>query len=929
MTGTIISLANPPLFRSVFFSLTLFLIVFMPHLLCAQNSPTSTPRISKSPGEITTATQGEYAVILAEKLGLGTDITDREAFSTLERVGIRPRQGWRSETKVTGDFVVEILELTMRASQRGLIDLSSKEVYGIVTDLPEQLKKTDKGIIPEAEEPLMEEGVPPEEEREGIEEVELKEEVVTEEELSDIENFFLAKVPSTISTELRQFGYRLFQTTVSTFAPIVDVPVGPDYTIGPGDSFTIVVWGRVNLTYDVIVGRTGEITLPELGVLQVWGMTLEKLKDYLYYQFSRKFTDFKMNITMGQLRSIRVFVVGEAQTPGSYTLSSLSTVFNALFAAGGPSKRGSMRNIQLNRSGKIVETIDLYDFLLKGDKSQDIRLQNEDTIFIPLIGPVVAVAENVKRPAIYELKEPMNLSEVLELAGGVTPMGDLQRIQVERIIAHEKRVVVDFNLSARQKQKNQEGLMDTIIQDRDLVRIFPVLPVLQNVVYLEGHVYRPGEYELKEGMTLRDLIPSYDVLLPEPHLEFAEIVRLMEPDLHPVVITFHLRKLLEGDPAENIELTRFDRIRILPWDERLKNTVSISGLVYRPGDYRLTPNMRICDLISSAGSFEKNAYLKRAELTRRLITQKGMKTKKIEINLEKAYMEDPSHNILLQDYDHLSIRSIPELEFDREVCVTGEVMFPGCYPIERGETLSSLIERSGGYTERAYLRGAFFTRESARMSQQERLNELIMKMEQEILTVTSLEITGALSKEDVMAQQESLAARQELLAKLKAAKAEGRVLIKLASLGELKGSKYDLELEKGDELFIPEKPGVVNVIGEVYNPTSVLCEKGQTVGYYLNQVGGPTEGADEDQIFVIQANGKVIAKSQKGYRSLSWDSDGHRWTSGDFMAVQLLPGDTILVPKKLIEFQWLKTTKDITQILYQIAVAAGVVIAAY
>lgn len=931
-----------------------------------------------------------------------------------------------------------------------------------------------------------------------------KEEAIIGEALSEIEALLSGQVPSTVSTRLKQFGYDLFKSTVSTFAPITDVPVGPDYVIAPGDSFTIVIWGRVNLTYEVTVDRNGEITLPELGALKVWGLTLKELKNYLHYEFSRRYTQFEMNITMGRLRTIRVFVVGEVVTPGSYSLSSLSTLFNALFAAGGPSKRGTLRNIQLIRDNKAIETVDLYDFLLKGDKSQDVRLQNEDTVFIPMIGDVVGVAGNVRRPAIYEMKKPLTLEEAIDLAGGITPAGYTERIQVERVVAHEYRIVVDFNLSGLLERQRIPQLKTTL-QDMDMIKIFPILPLAQNIVYLEGHVKRPGGYELKAGMRISALISGFDDLLPEPYLDYAEIIRLEEPDLHPKMLPFNLGEVLKGNLKKDLLLQRFDRIKIYPkeyfvekrlvsirgeirhpgtyklvkdmrlsdlihqagdltrdaylkraelfritpldpdmdyriipldlkkileedpeqnlylepkdkfrvyskwdlldrpfvtiegevrkpgkialakdmrlsdlihqagdltreayleqgvifrltpdreietlyfnlektlnnedgenillmdedrvvihslWAVKFKETVSIAGLVNKPGDYRLTEGMKVSDLIFQAGSLKKNAYLREAELIRRIVTQEGMETQKILVNLEKALQDDPAQNLLLKDYDYLVIRPIPELEFDRIVEISGEVMFPGSYLIEKGDTLSSLIERAGGYTERGCLRGAIFKRESVRALQEKRINDLIRKMEEEILTEEGYLMTSTLSPDELQARQQLLASRRAMIAKLKAAQVEGRIVIELLPLKRLKGSKYDIELEKGDSLFIPEEPNTVAVMGEVYNPISMIYEEGKDVKHYLKMVGGATRDADKDQIFLVRADGSVISRAQLRYW---WPL---RLFADRFMHTRLYPGDIILVPKRITEGKGWERVKDSVQILYQIAVSAGAI----
>jgi len=728
------------------------------------------------------------------------------------------------------------------------------------------------------------------------------------------------------SEKLSQFGYDVFQRPISTFAPVTNVPVGPDYIVGPGDCFTITLWGRVNAQYSVEIDRDGQIVLPEVGVLKVSGMKLEAMQEYLQDQLARKQTDFKMVVTMGRLRTMRIFVVGEAQTPGSYTVSSLSTVINALFAAGGPSKNGSLRDIRLLRGNQPPVHIDIYDFLLGGDKNNDLRLADGDTVFIPIIGPAVGIAGNVKRPAIYEMAKPMTLRETIELAGGVNYAGWLQQVQVERVENHKKRIVVDFNV-AEPKAINGKGAADTVMHDGDLIRIFAVSPLEQNVVRLEGHVVRAGKYELKPAMRLKDVLSSYDSLLPQANMEHAEIERLVEPDYHPVIIPFNLGKLLEGDQSQNIELIKFDTIRVYRWDQKDKRSVSIAGEVYRPGEYRFIQGMKLSELLDAAGGPAKNAYLKDAELTRRHITQAGMQTEKLNINIEKALSGDAQSNIELQDYDHLIVRVIPELEFDRVATIEGQVRFPGVYPVKKGEKLSSLIGRAGGFTDNAYLLGSRFTRQSAKAIQKQRMDELINKIEESVLADADLTISSASDEESVRNQEIALKTKKELLAKLRAAKIDGRVVVKLTALDNFKDSRYDLDLDKGDSLVIPETPGIVSVVGEVFNPTSLLYEKDKTVAYYLQRVGGPTKQADKKQISVIKADGSVVSIQQNNPDSVYWDDQSHQWNFGGFMGIRLNPGDTIIVPRKMDEYMWLRTTKDLTQILFQAALAAGVIIA--
>ena len=731
-----------------------------------------------------------------------------------------------------------------------------------------------------------------------------------------------------VSLDLKQFGYSVFREPVTTFAPVTNVPVGPDYVIGPGDSFTLTLWGRVDAQYPLRVDRNGQIILPEVGALKVWGMTFGELDGYLRHELSRKHTDFKMSVAMDRLRTITIYVVGDALTPGSYTVSSLSTVINGLFAAGGPSKNGSLRTIRLLRAGEDPVVIDLYDFLFGGDRSGDIRLQDGDRIHIPLIGPVVAVAGNVKRPAIYEMAEPMTLSAVLDLAGGITFAGWLQRVQVERVANHQRRIAVDFDMSQDGTEPDQPAAVNATLQDGDVVKVFAVPWREERVVYVEGHVVRPGKYEWAPGMRLMDLLPSYEALQPQPNVDYAEIERLVPPDLHPTVVSFNLGRLLAGDESNNLELAQYDTVRVFRWDEQIVETVTVSGMVFDPNAYRLVPEMRVSDLVSSAGGLRKNAYVRTAEITRRHVTQEGMTTEKIEIDLEKALLGDREHDVPLRDHDYLVVRPIPELAFDRTADVTGEVRFPGTYPIRRGETLSSLIERAGGYTEKAYLKGAVFTRESAKGVQRRRLDQLIRQIEESVLAGTEEAIGGALDAETIRGQQAALGAKRELLAKLRSAEITGRVVVKLAPLAEFTASQYDMELEHGDVLTVPQMPGVVHVVGEVFNPTSLLYEEGRTVSYYLRRVGGLTKEADKKQLSVIKADGSVVSTAQRNRgRLVFWDSGSKSWFFGGFMNLEMEPGDAVVVPRKLDRLFWLKTTKDITQIIFQIAVAAGVVFA--
>ncbi len=746
---------------------------------------------------------------------------------------------------------------------------------------------------------------------------------------SDIERILSGQFPSTITRELRQFGYDFFEKDISTFAPIGNVPVGPDYVVGPGDGFTIQLWGRVERSHEATVGRDGRISLPEVGSINVSGMSFEEMKRTLHAAFRRFHTDFQMNVTMRDLRTVTVFIVGAAENPGTYAVSSLSTIITALYAAGGPSKNGSLRNVKLLRNGEVVHVLDVYDFLVNGNKKDDLRIQAGDSIFVPVLGSVVGVAGNVRRPAIYEMKGGETIGDVLELSGGIMPTGRLQHVVIERIDSNRARVVRSFNLDPQAGEAGQDLAMP--LQDGDVIKIRPVHDAFRQVVYLEGHVKYPGEFELKDGMSILDLIPSYDALLPEPFLERAEIVRRVPPDLHLETIQFDLGGLLSGDEGQDMELQELDRVVVYgAWDKKDRPRVRINGEVRDGGEYSLHAGMTVKDLIFQAGNLTRKAYEERATLTRVVPAEDGTKTVKIEFSPGRAMMGDAEENLALRMDDQVFIREIPKysIALERKVTLEGEFLFPGEYTFSEGERISSLIERAGGLTGEAYPFAATFQRESAKNLQKARMQDYVDRLEEEILTMSTQSGELLDSQEEAAVFEQTLASKRQLLAKMRQTKPTGRVVINLPEVMELPSSAHNFEVRPGDRLIVGKRPDIVHVLGEVYNPTALLYEGKKSVGYYLNQVGGITEDANDDQIYVIKANGSVVSRSQGAYFGLaSWDGDRKRWSLGGFDSMGLDPGDTIIVPKRLVKYPWLPFVKSVTEIMYQIAISAGVLVA--
>ncbi len=720
---------------------------------------------------------------------------------------------------------------------------------------------------------------------------------------------------------LKQFGFEFFANTQGFKADPMEL-AGPDYILGPGDALRVDVWGNIEGHYQSIIDRNGEIVLPKVGVINLLGQTFSQAKETINKQIGKYFKQYQVNVSLDSLRSINVFLVGEVQAPGTYQVSSLSSVLTVLSEAGGPTKNGSLRNVRVLRNGKQLAQIDLYNFFQSGDNSQDIRLQAGDTILVPIAGSLVGVSGDVRRPAIYELAPEETLGDLLDMAGGIVSTAYLQKIRLQRVVNHDRQAVIDLSLSG-----TADKVAETLnyrLQDRDLVQIAPITDA-GGYVSLTGYVARPGEYQLETGMRLADLLVPYDNLLPDYFPQKAQIVRMAAPEFRKELLTVDLQQALDGDLTQNLLLQEYDQVRLFSRQEMEElPQVTISGAVLRSGKYPLFDNMSIADLVTAAGNLKRSAYLDMAELTRYAPSGIETKVERYEINLSNALNGHPQDNIKLQPNDHLIIRSIPDYQDRFMVKVSGAVLFPGDYAIGKGETLSSVLERAGGYTDKAYLRGAVFSRESLKEVQKRQIDKLIAEEQKQLSRIAENIAVGAMSAEESKSAETLLANRKMLIEDLKKAPVTGRLVIDLASIEHLKGSPQDIVLMDGDSLLVPENPQTVNIQGEVYNSTSLNWEPGKTVGYYLDKVGGTKETANKEEMFVVRADGTVVSKQQAG-RSLGWDKERWRWTFGGFENTILYPGDSILVPEEYKQYDWLRETKDITTILYQMALGAAAV----
>ncbi|MDD2899064.1 MAG: SLBB domain-containing protein [Desulfuromonadaceae bacterium] len=718
----------------------------------------------------------------------------------------------------------------------------------------------------------------------------------------------------------KQFGYSFFRPESQGFAALTDIPVGPDYVIGNGDRLLLTSWGSVEGTFPLEVNRNGDIVLPKVGTVKVAGVTYGQLPTVISAQLHKVFKDFHISITMDKLRLLKVYVVGEVKAPGDYSISALSTLINALSAAGGPTKSGTLRNIAIKRNGTLVETVDLYDFFLKGDKNRDIRLQAGDTIFVPSIGPVAGVAGNVRRPGIYELKGEKNLKELLDLADGIIPTGYLQRVQIARVKAHTENTVFDVSLEAAKPEDVQKLAAGIPLKDMDVVKVFPIDGALRGFVRLEGHVLRPGDYAIKPGMRLSSLITP-DNLLPEYSTKFGQIIRRSPPEYQPRLLYFNLAKAQAGDVNSDLALQEQDKIRVFSrWDQEEVPKVKIGGDVQKPGEYRYYNDMTVRDLLILGGNLKRTAYLSDAEITRIKVTETSVASFPISIRLDEVLKGNPEHNIKLEPSDELMVRRIPNWyeESDRYVTLKGEFVFPGVYPIYKGERLSSIFKRAGGLTDKAYLAGARFMRASVKEQQQKRMDEFAITAEQEVNTQMANIASVATSQEELAGAKASLEGVKSNLKLLKALKAEGRMVIQLSDLQHFAGSPYDIEVMAGDVVEIPQSSNAVSVLGRVVNPTSFVHLDGKTVGDYLGLAGGTTNDSEASEIYVIRVDGSIYSRQQ--YSSIA------SLVGGGFLNERIAAGDSIIVPQKYEKTPWLRTVKDITTIMSQLAITAGTIL---
>jgi polysaccharide export outer membrane protein len=589
----------------------------------------------------------------------------------------------------------------------------------------------------------------------------------------------------------RRFGSEVFDngTRDPQLIPM-DLPVGPDYVVGPGDGLSIDLWGGVSQRFFRTVDREGRISLPEAGPVLVSGRNLADVQQDLQRILRTEYRDVSAEVSLARLRTIRIYEVGDVANPGAYDISSLSTPLNALFAAGGPTPKGSLRIVKHYRGNQLVQVVDLYDLLLHGVKSGMGRLDNGDTVLVPPIGPQVTVEGMVRRPAIYELKDEKNLAEVLELAGGLLPTAALRHIEVQRLVAHDKQTMLSLDIPEIGDSAEVTKKLESFeIQDGDRIRIFPIASYNQDAIYLDGHVIRPGRYSYRENMRVTDVIASYKDLLPEPATNYAEIIRLNAPDFHPTVESFDLADTL-ANPAQAPLLHPMDTVRIFSrFDFENPPIVSVWGDVRAPGTYRTSGQIRLGDAIHLAGGLTPDAQKEDAQVFRYL---PDGKFKIFSVNLSEALAGDPTENIVLQPRDRLLIHRNPDAVEPATVYIQGEVARPGRYPLTTNMTIADLIQVGGGLKPSADTNTADLTH------------------------FQSANQTG------VTAQHESISISSALS----------------------KGPEAAIAIHNGDVLTVRQLPGwndlgaSITVRGEVRNPGTYGIRPGEKLSSILQRAGG-------------------------------------------------------------------------------------------
>lgn len=737
-------------------------------------------------------------------------------------------------------------------------------------------------------------------------------------------------VKADIGKMLPIYGSQFFTNAPSTFAPLDKVPVTPHYVIGPGDELLLRAWGSISFYLRETVDRSGNIYIPHVGLIQVSGIAFSDLHTYLYSHISSSFKKFELSVEMGHLRSIQIFIVGRVRIPGSYTVSSLSSLVNALFASGGLSNAGSMRHIQVLRDSKVITELDLYDFLLNGDKSKDISLLPGDVIFIPPAGGHVAVAGSISQPAVYEIRKNDTIRDVLAMAGGLTSLASVTSGELERIDDHGERHVIDIHFD--------ESGLSTRVYDGDILQVFSIIPKFDNAVTLRGNVANPGRYAWHAGMRIRDLIPNKESLITRDYWKRTNslVYRHMDEAESPgETLAGHFADssasqngtdassvASTGDSADAAQHLREEDAQSPPdikadksselqtAGQATANNKSIASQSEVPSDQFPVSNrvqMRAPEIDWDYAVVER-------------MNSNDLTTTLMPFNLGNVLLgKSDTDNFELKPGDIVTIFSqadihVPQSRQTKFVRLEGEFKGAGVYSVLPGETLRHLVQRAGGLTQQAYLYGSSFTRESTRLQQQARLNDYYSQLERQIDRASADRSNSAVNVQEAATLSASLESQRALAQKLRTLKATGRIVLNIPPGGHGIEDIPDLPLENGDTFVVPSKPASVSVVGSVYDQNAFIYTLSKEVGGYLELAGGITKYGDAKHMFIVRADGSVVSRKSSLAK-----------TRGGLEALAMNPGDTIIVPEIVNKTTLLRGLTDWSSIFSQFGLGAAAI----
>ena len=712
-------------------------------------------------------------------------------------------------------------------------------------------------------------------------------------------NEFQKFVETATGRQLPLFGASFFVDAANSFSTVDNVPVSSDYTVGPGDEVMIRAWGGVDIDYRATVDRNGQVNLPKVGSFTVAGVKASELERHLRAQIGRLYTNFNLNVALGKLSGVKVFVVGPARVPGVYTVTSQSTLLSAVVAAGGPGPSGSMRKVLLRRNGAVVSELDIYEFLVQGDKSKDVQLVAGDVVVFQPAGARVALNGALDTPAIYELKtaqEPVR--DVLRYAGGTPVLTNPNKALVERIDPARTpaaRYVEEFKLDEAGLQRQ--------LRDGDVLTLLPISPQFANAVTLKGHVAQPLRYAFTPGMRVRDLIPNKDALIsPDFYRRKNLLVQTLDEE--------------DPDDVNDTNTTRSN--------DRPRTSTSTSDRTRTSTERaRRTEDRTVVERAKKAPAALFDELNWDYAVIERL--NADLSTQVIPFNLGKAVLQgDDANNIELMSGDVVTVYSqkdmrVPLARQTRLVSIEGEVGAPGVYQLLPGETLPQLIDRAGGFTPQAYVYGLEFSREETRQRQRENLAAAISRLE--ALSATQAAREAANKRDDTALERAaavSAAATQAQMARLSSVQPNGRIALELRPEDSTLAALPSVPLEHADRIVVPARPGFITVAGAVVNNNALLWKSGRTVGDYLRQAG-LDEAAQPENMFVLRADGTVMhASDRRGIFGF-----------GGIESQPVQPGDAIIVPTQLDFETWgralVRNLKDFGQIFYQFGLGAAAI----